>query len=464
MYTIKRLIFLIPALFFYSEIIFAQNKSAGTLEVGLAKIDITPYGPIRLSGYLRVGARANESEGVLQQLWAKAIAIGSDEQGPSVLITVDLAGIQAHMTAEVGKWLSTQTKFNPTHLSICASHTHSGPDMGNSHSMYFDPPLPVDQLARIAAYLDSLTPKLEKVALQALKNRKPSFVSWGQGEVGFAMNRRIIKDGIWVGHGQVPDGPVDHVMPMMKITDLRGNVKAIFVKYAAHGTTLLWDINKTHGDWMGEAQRLIEEKHPGAIALVAQGCAGDSDPALRNTLEAATKNGQQIADEVERLLKTRLQPLSTAPVVRVKKIQLPFDHVPDVAEFTELSKAGGAKGHNAGVYLERIVRGIPIDSSMTYPIESWTFGKDLTMLFLGGEVLADYALRLRKELGSKHLWINAYANDVKAYIPSKRVIKEGGYEVELNMYYYDHPFRFSESIEEIIIKSLHSIVPALTKK
>jgi hypothetical protein len=440
----------------------AQNKKAtGTkIEVGVAKIDITPYSPIRLSGYLRWGQRNHESEGVIQQLWAKAIAFGSDEQGASVIITVDLAGIQAHMVAEVGKYLSTKLKFNPENLSICASHTHSGPDMGNSHSMYFNPPLPKDQLARIAAYLDSLTPKLEKVALEALNNRKPSYVSWAQGEVDFALNRRVIKNGVWVGHGKVPDGPVDHHLPMMKIADTDGKIKAIFVEYACHGTTLFDDINKTHGDWIGDAQVAIEANHPGAIAMVAQGCAGDSDPNLRGTLAISKLHGEEIAKEVERLLSTPLKPISEPPSVRVKRIQLPYDHVPDVKEFTELSLDSSAKGHNAEVYLDRIVRGIPIDSTLTYPIECWTFGKELAMLFLGGEVLADYSVRIRNELGSDKLWINAYTNDVKAYIPSARNIKEGGYEVEVNMYYYDHPFRFSTRIEDIIIKAVHDIIPA----
>ena len=449
--------FLMILLLVCGDVLFAQQKATRSLQVGVAKIDITPYHPIRLSGYLRMGSRKVESEGVLQPLWAKAIAIGSDQQSPSVLITVDLAGIRAQMTADIAKWLSQHTTFNPANLAICASHTHSGPDVGNSHNMYFDPTLPVDQLGRIAAYLDSLVPKLKKVALQALQNRKPSLVSWSQGSVGFALNRRVIKNGIWVGHGKVPEGPVDHTLPLMRITDLNGNIKALFVSYACHGTTLLDDINKTHGDWIGEAQRLIEVNHPGALALVAQGCGGDTDPDQRGKPEHATLHGQSIANEVERLLGAPMQPLTDAPVVRSKTIRLPFDHVPDVAEFITLAKEGGAKGRNAEVHLDRLVRGIPISTSMEYPLRSWTFGGKLTMLFMGGEVLADYALRIRKELSGKPIWINAYANDVKAYIPSKRVIKEGGYEVEGNMYFYDHPFRFSENIEEIIMNAVHEV-------
>jgi hypothetical protein len=439
------------------------QSAKGMMEVGVAKIDITPSGPIRLSGYLRYGNRKNESEGVLQHLWAKAIAFGNDAQGASIIITVDLAGIQSHMVSEIGKYLSAKTGFNPEHLSICASHTHSGPDMGNSHSMYFDPLLPVDQLGRIALYLDSLRIKLQQVALQALQNRKPSLVSWGEGKVGFALNRRVIKNGKWVGHGKVPDGPVDHAMPMMRVTDAGGGLRAIFVSYACHGTTLLEDINKTHGDWIGEAQRLIEVNHPEAIALVAQGCGGNADPNLRGTLAYATQHGQSIADEVERLLTTPLQSLTVAPAVRVKKIQLPFDHVPDTKEFIEMTKDKGAMGHNAEVHLERLVRGIPLDSTLAYPVEVWTFGNQLAMVFLAGEVVAEYSLRLRKELATKKLWINAYTNDVKAYIPSSKMIPEGGYEVEGNMYYYDHPFHFSTKIEDMIVGTVYRLLPAFYK-
>ncbi|MEO6948778.1 MAG: neutral/alkaline non-lysosomal ceramidase N-terminal domain-containing protein [Ginsengibacter sp.] len=446
----------------------------GAMEVGVSKIDITPYGPIRLSGYLRVGARINESQGVLGSIWAKAIAFGSDN--PSIIITADLAGIQAHMVKEVAMNIAKKRKFNPDNLVINTSHTHSGPDMGNSHSMYFDPPLPVDQLGRIAEYLDSLTIKLEKVALQALDARKPSFVAWGQGSVGFGVNRRVIIDGKWVGFGQANDAPVDHTMPLMRITDTNGKLRSLLVGYACHGNVLSMDIDKVHGDWIGEAQRLMEENHPGIIALVLQGCAGDVDSKLRGTLADATSDGKSIADEAERLLKTHLIPLTVPPVVRTKKIQLPFDHVPNVKEFIAMTEKGGkheavnsfpskeaSARHNAEVYLERIVRGIPIDTALTYPIECFSFGNKLAMLFLGGEVMSEYSLRLRKELGTDRLWINAYTNDVKAYIPTKKMIPEGGYEVETNMYYYDHPLRFSDKIEDIIIEAVHSILPQIFK-
>ena len=86
-------------------------------------------------------------------------------------------------------------------------------------------------------------------------------------------------------------------------------------------------------------------------------------------------------------------------------------------------------------------------------MQAWRLGKDLTVVLLGGEVVVDYALRLKKELGPG-LWPMGYANDVMAYIPSLRVLKEGGYEGETSMIPYGQPTRWSEQVEAQIIESV----------
>jgi hypothetical protein len=70
---------------------------------------------------------------------------------------------------------------------------------------------------------------------------------------------------------------------------------------------------------------------------------------------------------------------------------------------------------------------------------------------LGGEVVVDYAFRLRKVLGNE-LMIMGYANDVMAYIPSERVLKEGGYEGETSMYVYGHDGKWTPGIEDQIVE------------
>jgi len=447
---------------FLSRDAFAQqnNVSQKTIPVGVARIDITPEGPILLAGY---GDRKSESEGVLQPIFAKALAFGDKEKDISVIVTVDLMGIQWYMTKQLAADLSKKIGLSPSQFVICASHMHTGPEVGNLIN-HFARQLPPEEIGHIDLYLEQLSAKLAQVALEAIKNRKPSFIAWGQGKATFAMTRRRVVNGKSVGMEPVPEGPVDHALPMMRVTDKEGNLTAIMVSYACHGTTLGGDVNKIHGDWIGEAERLIEENHPGVIAMVALGCGADANPEPRLKMEYTTLHGKQVSDEVDRLLTTTLAPITAAPVGKLKIIELPFFHVPTIQEFIEQTKEKGSKGYFAKLALDKIARGEPIPTSLTYPVMTWTFGNDLAMVFLAGEVVVDYSLRLKKELGEKKLWVNAYSNDVPCYIASRRVIGEGGYEVEYSMYSYNRPSRFSEAIEDMIIAAVYELLPTAYKQ
>ena len=82
---------------------------------------------------------------------------------------------------------------------------------------------------------------------------------------------------------------------------------------------------------------------------------------------------------------------------------------------------------------------------------------------VGGEVVVDYSLRIKRNLGSSNTWVSAYCNDVLAYIPSLRVLKEGGYEGETSMLYYGHPTKWSEQVEEDIIAAVDRLVQAVAR-
>ena len=93
-----------------------------------------------------------------------------------------------------------------------------------------------------------------------------------------------------------------------------------------------------------------------------------------------------------------------------------------------------------------------------YPVQAWQFGRDLTLVAMGGELLSDYALRLKKEAGSTRLWVAGYSNDVFAYIPSLRVLQEGGYEGGGAMLFYGQPGPWAPSVEETIVTKVHELM------
>lgn len=431
------------------------GAAAGHYRVGAAGVDITPDYPIRLSGY---AARQSESEGIEQRLWAKALAIEDKQTRPAVLVTVDNCVVPAWITEEVAGRLERRAGIARERFALTCTHTHSAPYLKGGLATLFGRPLPEDHQARVDRYSRELIDHLEKVALEALDARRPAHLAWGCGEVGFAINRRAIR-GRQVQIGVNPEGPVDHSLPVLGVRDPDGRLRAVVVNYACHCTTVQGNFNRICGDWAGYAQEYVERDHPGAVCLVTIGCGGDANPHPRGELEHARQYGQEIATEVNRLLKKGLAPIDGQHLCRFERIGLPYENIPDREVWAKRAAQDDYVGYHARMQLARLDRGESLPTHLDYPVQVWAFGEDLAMVFLAGEVVVDYALRLKREFDGRRLWVTAYANDVPCYIPSKRVLAEGGYEAEGAMTYYDRPARLAPATEDRIVETVGKLLP-----
>jgi putative membrane-bound dehydrogenase-like protein len=410
-------------------------------QVGVAKIDITPIYPIRLSGF---GFRRTESEGVTQRIWAKALAIEDGSREPVLLIAVDNCGVPAYLVDELARRLEKKTGLPRDHFSVTATHTHTAPMLKGMLATLFGQPIPKDHQERIDRYTAEFTDKLEQVALVALEDRKPAQLTWGIGTVAFAANRRT------------KGGPVDHGLPVLVVREPKGKIRAIYVSYACHCVTL--SNNKISGDWAGFAQEAIQDEFPGAVAMVSIGCGADSNPNPRgkgDDVDLAQRQGAEIAREVKRLTRGFLAPMQGPITTARKSIELSLVDLPSRSKWETRAKRNDAAGYHAQVQLGRLDHGEKLKTNIDYPIQTWRFGDSLSMVFLPGEAVVDYSLRLKHELDRHRLWINAYANDDPCYIPSERILREGGYEGGGAMIYYDVPAPFRPGLEEKIISVVH---------
>jgi hypothetical protein len=93
-----------------------------------------------------------------------------------------------------------------------------------------------------------------------------------------------------------------------------------------------------------------------------------------------------------------------------------------------------------------------------YPVQAIRFDRDLTLLALGGEVVVDYDVRAKREFSGTNLVVAGYSNDVMCYIPSQRVLKEGGYEAVDSMIYYGQPGPFAPDVEERVFAAIHRVM------
>ena len=361
-------------------------------------------------------------------------------------MTVDNTGVPAALREEVVRRLQRRQVVSER-LAICSSHTHTAPCLSGNLPTLFGEPIPPEHQAHIDRYTRELVDALEKVALQALDARQPARLSRGQDRAGFAANRRT------------KGGPVDHDVPVMLVHSTNGSLQAVFANYACHCTTLGGETNQICGDWAGYAQEYLERDHPGATALIAIGCGADSNPQPRTSLRLAQQHGEELATAVNRVIGRQTKPIQGSLECRTRTVRLPFDTIPSRETWETKAKQTDYEGYYAKVNLAKLERGETLPTTLEYLIQAWNFGDDLAVVFLPGEVVVDYALRLKRELDAGRLWVNAYANDVPCYIPSERILKEGGYEGAGAMVFYDKPTRLAPGVENLIVETVHGLLP-----
>ncbi len=424
----------------------ARPRTPQLLSVGVARIDVTPTHAVRLMGYA-ARAQLPAPTNIAQRIHARALAIGKGRQ-TALLLTLDNCILPAAVTDDVRQRLGRRFGIAPEGIALSVTHTHSAPCLRGAAPNIFAADQTPEDLARISRYTDFLIDRLESVAAQALEDRRPARLAWGQGSVGFAKNRRTA------------GGPVDHALPLLRVTSPDGTLRALFTSYACHCTTLGGELNAVHGDWAGVAAQALERDHPGIVALVAVGAGADSNPDPRGSLALVEQHGNSLAQEADRLLSTSLTELTNLPACRLQTVPLPFKAHFTRAEWERRATNIGIVGYHARKWLARLSRGEAPSPTLPYPVQTWCFGDQLALVFLGGEVVVDYSLRLKRELDASRLWVNAYANDVPCYIPSRRILSEGGYEAETSLWYYDRPQQLAPETENLIIEAVRSQLPA----
>jgi neutral ceramidase len=434
-------------------VLAASPASAAEWKAGVARVKITPEKPMWMSGY---GARTKPADPEpINDLWAKALAL-DDGQGRRVLmITLDLCGIDRELSLRVRSQIKQKHGLGFESVALCSSHTHSGPVVGtNLRTMYF---LDQQQNRLVNEHTAALEQKLIDLAGQALTSMAPARLEWGNGQATFAVNRRNNpeKDVVKRRADGTINGPSDHDLPVLAVHGADGKLKAVLFGYACHATTLSGQ--QWSSDWPGFAQEEIEKDHPGVTALFFAGCGADQNPLPRRTVELARGYGRQAADGVKAVIPGgKMKPITGGLKAAYSEIDLPYAELPTRQRLEADAKAQERFVASRGrKLLDVLDKEGKLNPTYPYPVQAWKLGDGPTLILLGGEVVVDYSLRLKEELGKDKTWVAGYANDVMAYIPSKRVLKEGGYEGVSAMVIYGLPSPWAPEVEEMIVKEVH---------
>ena len=426
--------------------------TTGAWQAGAAREKITPAAGHWMTGY---GNRDRPADGTVMELWVKALAFADPSGQRAVLLTLDLCGIPREISDHVAAELGRSHQLPRSAVMVNVSHTHCSPFIiGYARGLRI---LPEDGAAKAAAYAIELKARMVRTAQAALAALAPATITWGEDQATFGFNRRENpeKDVPALRAAGQLKGPFDPRVPVLAVRSATGELRAMLVSYACHNTTL--GIYQWHGDYAGAAQLELEKRHPGATVLFAIGCGADINPAPRREIAHVDQYGRDLADAADRALAKNLTRVEGKLGSAFTDVALRFERLPTEEEIRE-ARASKQPGQNAwaeAVASDLRTKGDKI-LDYSYPIQAWTLG-NLTWTALGGEVVIDYSLRLRKELGPD-LWVFGYSTDIMAYIPSERVLAEGRYEGDTSKIPYGRPSKWATGIEDKIVNATHDLV------
>lgn len=394
-----------------------ENWSAGT-----ASVKITPEKPIPLAGY---AARTKPFTSVDQDIYAEALALKDAGGNRAVLVTLDLCILPRDVGELIRKRIASDLQLERAAIVLNVAHSHSAPAVALTTETQ---PGDVNRAEPgTVEYTHWLCDRAVEVARRATDSMEPAKLSWGTGVAGFVMNRREFTDkGVIIGVN--PRGPVDRSVPVMRIDGADGKPKVILFGYACHNTTIPADRLAVSGDYEGYAKAYIQEHVPGSAAMFVTGCAGDANPYPRTGLELAQSHGHELGAEVCRVIAGKLLPIRGPLNCAMVEARLPLQ-TPDRQSLERI--AGGPAGipkQSARQMLAILDDGGKLPALYQPPVEAWQFGKDLTLVALPDEVVVEYVRRIEEAIGPMRLWVAGYCQEVAGYVPSDRILHEGGYE------------------------------------
>jgi hypothetical protein len=413
------------------------------IRIGSATADITPDWPLDLAGF---ALRTRPSEGVAQPLHVRVAVLetetGSGERSRVVVVSADILWWGPQHLPELRREIAALAGVPEGNILFSATHSHSGPQTSTRASAtigVLDP--------RFIALLHERTREATRAAVADLE---PVSVRRFTGCHDLGFNRRPQFD---------PDGPTDPILTAIRFARADGSPRTFLVHYTCHPV-----ISQEHvvsGEWPGVAMDILEQEL-GVTALFLQGCCGDINPvvqgegrSLRGPDEIVVREGRRLAEAVRALLAGPGEALAPVPLrVDHLEIDLPFAGIPDDATLRGGMDAPGVAGEWRRVLLEHPEWREP---TISLHLQRVDIADGLSLLAMNGEVVVSYGLHARTVSNGAVLPMG-YSNGMTGYVPTAKVIAEGGYEGGDSIPYFFLPAPFDPAVEPLLTEAIDRLL------
>ncbi len=435
------------------------------LYAGACAMDITPPVGYLLSGH---AARTGKSRRAHDPLRLKVLSLHNG-RGRIVIATADLIGFSAEFIETLREELLAKTGVRKEHMFLAASHTHTGPFMLESAST----PAP-DRI--LPDYISNVRRKIVGGVLEAMDREEPAKAFWGreQADIGAVNRRKRIRSVVAMAPN--PRGPRDDDVPVLALRRPDGSLLAAVFQATCHVTTISTDISEISADFPGAAQRELERRFPGCVAMFVNGCSGDVRPAIvkdgkfrGGTFDDVERMGQALADAASRAIE------SAQPIARPKlagamaRVTLPFRKrlIPgNPAALETYARELGRKYPEWRSWIRvwadhcsaALRAGRPFPTHTSTEIQALRIG-DAALVGLGGEAFVEIGLQIKRRMPMRTL-VAGYVGADRGYLPTAAALRAGGYE-GICFVFEKWPAALDPSVEKRIIQSATRLARAL---
>jgi hypothetical protein len=306
-------------------------------------------------------------------------------------------------------------------------------------------------------YLKDLENTLIALAEQALASLTPASVGYTSLSARVGHNRRIPQGKGVVQFAPNPDNHYDVHTPVFVVDRPAGTPRRIVALSHACHPTASGSVKKWSPDWPGATRDVIEKKlGAGTAAMFAMGFGADAkttywDEQQKKFVFAADpkrskKAGAGLGETVVKHLRSAsITPLESEASAGLAAGPITFGKGPDVKRVVEM--ANGPR-ESCDTWWARQRLAFPdARKGISYEAQAWRFGSQLTLVGLEGEVCSPLGPLTRGLATTKEAAVFAYVNTDEGYIPSKKIVEEGGYEGESSHRAYFLPAPFSSKAE-----------------
>jgi hypothetical protein len=262
-----------------------------------------------------------------------------------------------------------------------------------------------------------------------------------------------------------PEGSFDGHTPLISIKRESHPRQILMVGYASH-VTGSGAMGKWSPGYPGAMRNYLSNILPDTKAVFIQGCGGDAKITYKDAetgkviFSADTIHSREAGEKLAKAVLAHIKSQKMTPVDNKLVCSLATGQLSYGKRWTQEEIENQAYGDNKS-YLRWSARQALVypnrSKSFRYDAQVWKLGNQLTLFSMEGEVCSPWGNVLRSMATTKQAMVAGYANNTTCYIPTGKMIDEGGYEpFRSQKFRLPGPFtkKIDEEIKGIVAKAL----------